>query len=102
MNAIVNLLGAGWDLALGTWPLLTVAALLWVVMMLSAVRRIAARQTGGLSLALLAGGWAVAAALAVTPELGRATLEQPMAGLALALLAGLVGLGLTRSRNALR
>lgn len=102
MNAIVNLLDAGWDLALGTWPLLTVAALLWAVMMLSAVRRVVARQPGGLTLALLAGGWAVAAALAVSPELGRATLDQPMAGLSLALLAGLVGFGLIRSRSALR
>jgi|GEM_PF-4128786 len=102
MNVIVNLLDAGWDLALGTWPLLTVAALLWAVMMLSAVRRIAARQTGGLSLALLAGGWAVAAALAVSPEMGQATLNQPIAGLSLALLAALVGFGLMRSRGTLR
>ncbi len=102
MNAMVNLLGAGWDLALGTWPLLTVAALLWAVMMLSALRRVVARQPGGLTLALLAGGWAVAAALAISPELGQATLSQPMAGLSLALLAALVGFGLIRSRNALR
>ncbi len=103
MNAIATLWSQGWTLVLGsTWPLLLLATGLWLVMMLSALRRIARRQTGGLTLALLAGAWAVAAALAVSPALAEVAAKQPAAGLSLALLAALVGYGLLRSRSALR
>lgn len=94
MNEIGVLLSRGWEIALGTWPLLVLAALLWLVMVFIALRRIAAQQRGGMALALLAGGWAVAAGLALSPELAHSLLVQPTSSAPLGLLAGLLLLGL--------
>lgn len=98
MNEIGLLLSQGWDVALGTWPLLLLAALLWLVMMVTALRRITARRRGGLALALLAGGWACAAALALSPELARSLMAEPHGPGRWLLLVGLAALGLLASR----
>lgn len=95
-------LSDGWSLVLGTWPLLAVAGALWLVMLATALRRIAAGRSGGYALALLAGAWAVAVALAVEPALAQAALNQPAAGAVLALLAGAMGFGLLSARSTSR
>ena len=101
-STLSTLLTDGWDIVLGTWPLLAVAGALWLVMLATAMKRIAARRSGGYALALLAGGWAVAAALAIEPALARAALSQPAAGAVLALLAGALGFGLLSARSSSR
>jgi hypothetical protein len=97
-----TLLADGWDIVLGTWPLLAVAGALWPVLLATALRRIASRRSGGYVLALLAGGWAVATALAVEPALAHAALSQAAAGAVLALLAGALGFGLLSARSSSR
>ena len=101
-NSLSTVLTDGWDIVLGTWPLLAVAGGLWLVMLVTALQRIAARRPGGYALALLAGGWAVAVALAIEPALAHAALNQPAAGAVLALLAGALGFGLLSARSSSR
>ena len=64
-----------WELALGIWPLLLGAALLWVVLMGAALARPGARWGAGLPLALLVGAVVAAVAFVLLPGWTRASLS---------------------------
>ena len=69
---VMNIL---WELALGVWPLLLGAAVLWAVLMATALARPGTRWGVGLPLAVVAGLLVAAAAVVALPGLTRASLS---------------------------
>jgi hypothetical protein len=69
---VMNIL---WELALGVWPLLLGAAVLWVVLMATALARPATRWGAGLPLAVVAGLVVAAAAFVLLPGWTRASMS---------------------------
>jgi hypothetical protein len=70
---VMNIL---WELALGVWPLLLGAALLWVAVMAGALRRPAAGWAAGLPLALAIGVAVAIAAFVLVPSATRSSLGE--------------------------
>ena len=69
---VMNIL---WELALGLWPLLLGAAVLWAVLMATALWRPGTRWGVGLPLAVVAGLVVAAVAVVALPGLTRASLS---------------------------
>jgi hypothetical protein len=63
-----------WEIALGIWPLLLAAALLWAVLMIVALRRPGARWGAGLPLALGVGAVVAVAAVLWVPGWNKSSL----------------------------
>jgi len=70
---VLNIL---WEIALGVWPLLLGAGLLWAAMMAAAVRRPGSRWRAGLPWALGVGGAATLGALLLVPGWTRSSLSE--------------------------
>jgi hypothetical protein len=70
---VLNIL---WELALGVWPLLLGAALLWVGVVAGALRRPAAGWAAGLPLALAVGAAVAIAAFVLVPAATRSSLGE--------------------------
>ena len=78
-----------WEIALGVWPLLLAAAVLWCILMLRAWRRPDTRWGSGLPLALGIGLLVAAAAVALVPGWTRSALSEMNYGVDWAVLLSL-------------
>jgi len=65
-----------WEIALGIWPLLLAASLLWAVLMIAALRRPGARWGRGMWHALAAGGAVAALAFFLVPGWNKSSLSE--------------------------
>ena len=74
MYEIWLMLNIVWEIALGLWPLLLAAAVLWGILMLTAWRRAGTRWRAGLPLALGVGVLVMAVAAPLIPGWNRSTL----------------------------
>lgn len=70
---VLNIL---WELALGIWPLLLGAIVVWSVLMLAALRRPGARWRAGLPLTLVVGVVVAVAAFLLVPGGTRSSLAE--------------------------
>ena len=75
MYEIWLVLNIVWEIALGVWPLLLVAALLWLVLVLTAARRPGTRWGAGLPLAVGVGALVMVAAVGWVPGWSRSSLS---------------------------
>jgi len=70
---VLNIL---WEIALGIWPLLLGAIVVWVLLMAMALRRPCARWRAGLPLALAGGAIVAVAAFLLVPGSTRSSLAE--------------------------
>jgi hypothetical protein len=70
---VMNIL---WELALDAWPLLVAAAVLWVVLMVTAARRRGAAWSRGLPGAVAVGAIVAVAAFLLVPGLTKSSLGE--------------------------
>ena len=76
MYEIWLVLNIVWEIALGVWPLLLGAAVLWSTLMLTAWRRPGTRWAAGLPLAVGVGAAVTAVAVALVPAWTRSSLSE--------------------------
>jgi hypothetical protein len=65
-----------WEIALGIWPFLVGALLLWIALMTAALRRPASRWRPGLPVALVAGFVMMIVVVLALPSLTRSSLSE--------------------------
>ena len=85
---VINIL---WEIALGIWPLLAVAGLVWVALVTWALRRARRRWRAALPVALAAAAVVAVAAFATVPAFTQSSLKELAYWVDWANLAGIAG-----------